>query len=162
VYGLLKLNLKEAQNFGIELARRWIASNYCGWLATGGFAKHDGPTEGIMFEKHDAHKLGAPGDGGEYDVQDGFGWSNGVLLSFLMHVGSNMTAPTDCPHIPQSIQVSIQAQQPAKVLQSLHKTDIFKYNTTNIQAICVIHGKLRPFNVSYPMISSSLSWINCL
>ena len=28
-------------------------------------------------------QIGLPGGGGEYDVQEGFGWSNGVLLHFL-------------------------------------------------------------------------------
>lgn len=28
-------------------------------------------------------QIGFPGGGGEYDVQEGFGWSNGVLLHFL-------------------------------------------------------------------------------
>jgi len=36
-----------------------------------------------MFEKYDVIRIGFPGGGGEYDVQEGFGWSNGVLLHFL-------------------------------------------------------------------------------
>ena len=28
-------------------------------------------------------QIGLPGGGGEYDVQEGFGWSNGVVLHFL-------------------------------------------------------------------------------
>ena len=28
-------------------------------------------------------QIGLPGGGGEYEVQEGFGWSNGVLLHFL-------------------------------------------------------------------------------
>ena len=37
-----------------------------------------------MFEKIDVtHEDGLPGGGGEYPVQTGFGWSNGVILEFL-------------------------------------------------------------------------------
>ena len=28
-------------------------------------------------------QMGLPGGGGEYDVQEGFGWSNGVAMQFL-------------------------------------------------------------------------------
>ena len=36
-----------------------------------------------MFEKYDVEQVGLPGGGGEYEVQEGFGWSNGVILEFL-------------------------------------------------------------------------------
>ena len=35
-----------------------------------------------MFEKYDVRRVG-PGSGGEYDVQTGFGWTNGVAISLL-------------------------------------------------------------------------------
>lgn len=31
-----------------------------------------------------------PGSGGEYVVQDGFGWTNGVILDLLMHYGDRL------------------------------------------------------------------------
>ena len=39
-------------------------------------------TDGLMFEKYDVRRVG-PGSGGEYDVQTGFGWTNGVAISLL-------------------------------------------------------------------------------
>lgn len=36
-----------------------------------------------LFEKYDVVSLGKFGGGGEYPLQDGFGWTNGVLLAFL-------------------------------------------------------------------------------
>ena len=37
-----------------------------------------------MFEKTDVrYANGRPGSGGEYEVQAGFGWANGVVLDFL-------------------------------------------------------------------------------
>ncbi|KAI3642204.1 hypothetical protein MP228_011759 [Amoeboaphelidium protococcarum] len=36
-----------------------------------------------MYEKYDVTRIGVPGIGGEYVVQDGFGWTNGVVLDYL-------------------------------------------------------------------------------
>ncbi|KAJ8675851.1 hypothetical protein QAD02_011637 [Eretmocerus hayati] len=38
---------------------------------------------GKMFEKYDTANQGESGGGGEYKAQDGFGWTNGVILQFL-------------------------------------------------------------------------------
>jgi len=40
-----------------------------------------------MFEKYDVTGVGLPGGGGEYDVQLGFGWTNGVVIDFLNMYG---------------------------------------------------------------------------
>ena len=36
-----------------------------------------------MMEKFNVTVQGAPGGGGEYDIQTGFGWTNGVVLDLL-------------------------------------------------------------------------------
>ena len=36
-----------------------------------------------MLEKFSADEVGVPGGGGEYEVQEGFGWTNGVTLDLL-------------------------------------------------------------------------------
>jgi len=54
------------------LIRAWVNSNYCGWR------RH-----GTMFEKYDAQVPGERAAGGEYLPQDGFGWTNGVVLDFI-------------------------------------------------------------------------------
>ncbi len=38
---------------------------------------------GKLFEKYDVEHTQALATGGEYDVQDGFGWTNGVLLKLM-------------------------------------------------------------------------------
>lgn len=55
-----------------EIARRWIAVNTRVYRATG-----------RMMEKYDVEDLSKPSGGGEYPTQDGFGWTNGVLLKLL-------------------------------------------------------------------------------
>ena len=43
-----------------------------------------------MYEKYDAIEPGMYGSGGEYSVQLGFGWSNGVALSFIEQFSSGV------------------------------------------------------------------------
>jgi alpha,alpha-trehalase len=55
-----------------EGARRWVANN----LAV--YRQH-----GRLLEKYNVVTPGLAGAGGEYEVQDGFGWTNAVLLRLL-------------------------------------------------------------------------------
>ena len=36
-----------------------------------------------MIEKYDVHGRSGIGGGGEYPLQDGFGWTNGVLAALI-------------------------------------------------------------------------------
>ena len=46
-----------------DIAERFVNTVYVGWLKTN-----------YIFEKYDADNLGVYGGGGEYVVQEGFGW----------------------------------------------------------------------------------------
>lgn len=48
---------------------------------------------GVNFEKYDARIVGKSGSGGEYGLQTGFGWTNGVVLSLLDEFGEEMGVP---------------------------------------------------------------------
>ena len=48
-----------------------------------------------MFEKMNVIS-GSPGAGGEYPIQTGFGWSNGVILDILMLVPDLAPTPSAC------------------------------------------------------------------
>ena len=50
-----------------------------------------------MFEKYNAIDVGQPGQGGEYAVQDGFGWTNGVVLRYLHLYGGALKLSGPCP-----------------------------------------------------------------
>ncbi|CAD8070968.1 unnamed protein product [Paramecium sonneborni] len=52
--------------------------------------------KGYMFEKYDATNIGTSGGGGEYEVQTGFGWTNGVVIWILNTFGQQLILPT-CP-----------------------------------------------------------------
>ncbi|KAM6932787.1 LOW QUALITY PROTEIN: trehalase [Lycodopsis pacificus] len=79
--GLHKLPSEDAKQLAFDLAQRWIKTN---WLA---HMKYD-----AMFEKYDVNGDGKPGGGGEYEVQLGFGWTNGVALQLLDQYGATLTS----------------------------------------------------------------------
>lgn len=49
-----------------------------------------------MFEKFSIRDIDSGGRGGEYTVQAGFGWTNGVALWVANNFGGKLVAPT-CP-----------------------------------------------------------------
>jgi len=55
-----------------EGARRWFENNLDVYRTTG-----------RLLEKYNVEEIGGPTGGGEYAVQNGFGWTNGVPLRFL-------------------------------------------------------------------------------
>ncbi|KAJ8927267.1 hypothetical protein NQ314_020268 [Rhamnusium bicolor] len=69
---LKKTDAPDAQKIAETFARRWVDSNIRGYNENK-----------EMFEKYDALHSGQYGGGGEYTVQSGFGWSNGVALSLI-------------------------------------------------------------------------------
>lgn len=60
----------------VEGAERWVANNLCIYRGTG-----------ELYEKYNVESVGSIAAGGEYEVQDGFGWTNAVLLRFLDELG---------------------------------------------------------------------------
>ncbi|CAH0719622.1 unnamed protein product, partial [Brenthis ino] len=78
--GLDRSGNNEAKQLAREQAKIWIRSNYIGYS-----------TWQKMFEKYSAVQPGHQGGGGEYQVQDGFGWTNGVILELLQRYGNELT-----------------------------------------------------------------------
>lgn len=62
----------------LDLARRWTALNEKVYKDTG-----------KMLEKYNVEDLSLEAGGGEYPVQDGFGWSNGVYLAMKKYIKDN-------------------------------------------------------------------------
>ncbi|KYQ89897.1 Trehalase precursor [Tieghemostelium lacteum] len=87
---LYHLNGESTKYMANDLINRWVTTNYCGWKDT---LQSSG---GMMFEKYDALNVGVPGGGGEYVVQDGFGWTNGVILYLLNKFSSSITLTSQC------------------------------------------------------------------
>ncbi|KAK0074505.1 hypothetical protein PV325_008247 [Microctonus aethiopoides] len=70
-----------AQRLAFELSERWVRSNFKAFNVT-----H------CMYEKYDATVSGGGGTGGEYEVQLGFGWSNGLVMDLIDKYGDRLTA----------------------------------------------------------------------
>jgi alpha,alpha-trehalase len=69
-------------DLAMDLRTKWVRTNYCFYAANQ-----------YMSEKYSAVS-DAAGKGGEYTDQEGFGWTNGVLLDFLTAIGANATTPS--------------------------------------------------------------------
>ncbi len=66
-------------------AERWMKTNIDHFKATG-----------RLVEKYDIESIGTKaGGGGEYPLQDGFGWTNGVLLRFLNMYNTDESQTSD-------------------------------------------------------------------
>ena len=68
-FGLKKYGYSNLAN---DIARRWIT------LATNVYQR-----SGKLLEKYNVEDMSLLSGGGEYEVQDGFGWTNGVILAFI-------------------------------------------------------------------------------
>ncbi|KAI2628328.1 glycoside hydrolase family 37 protein [Xylaria nigripes] len=103
------------QDLALALAQRYLDSTFCTWRSTGGSTDElprlggisDPDAQGIMFEKYSDAAINAVGGGGEYEVVEGFGWSNGVLIWTVDTFGNKLTRP-DCgdltPSSPESLK----------------------------------------------------------
>ncbi|XP_045412298.1 trehalase [Lemur catta] len=81
IRGLAKSSSPRAQEVAFQLAQNWIRTNFDVYSQTS-----------AMYEKYDISNGGQPGGGGEYEVQEGFGWTNGVVLMLLDRYGDRLTS----------------------------------------------------------------------
>ena len=92
----------ETQEVALDIAQRYVDSAFCTWRTTGGATSNLPKLEsveegddygGAMFEKYNSTDITAFGGGGEYEVQLGFGWSNGVLIWIGDEFGADLQLP---------------------------------------------------------------------
>ncbi|XP_062894807.1 trehalase isoform X1 [Mobula hypostoma] len=81
IEGLAKSKSERGQRIAFQQAQKWIQSS---WRL---YKKHQ-----AMYEKYDVNSDSQPGGGGEYNVQVGFGWTNGVVLQLLDEYGDQLTS----------------------------------------------------------------------
>ncbi|ERE75008.1 trehalase [Cricetulus griseus] len=81
--GLAKSDSPRTREVAFQLAQNWIRTNFKVYSQTS-----------AMYEKYDISNGGHPGGGGEYEVQEGFGWTNGLALVLLDHYGDQLTSGT--------------------------------------------------------------------
>jgi alpha,alpha-trehalase len=73
--------------------------------------QHTYDREKKLVEKYDVSSTGTGGGGGEYPLQDGFGWSNGVTLKML-----DLVCPKEkpCDSVPENQPAANDDAAPAK------------------------------------------------
>ncbi|XP_070283061.1 trehalase isoform X2 [Myotis yumanensis] len=81
IRGLARSPSPRTQEVAFQLAQNWIQTNFRVYSQTS-----------AMYEKYDISSGGQPGGGGEYEVQEGFGWTNGVVLMLLDHYGDRLSS----------------------------------------------------------------------
>ena len=80
---IILMLLNYDKNLSLSIARNFFNSVFEGWR------RHS-----VFYEKYDATKPGERGSGGEYTVQSGFGWTNGVALQLLSIFKDDIIKPT--------------------------------------------------------------------
>lgn len=82
VLGLERTNIPEAQDLAFQIASKRVEGSFNNFIA-----------KGHMFEKYDALSSMRIGGGGEYEIQIGFGWTNGVVMDFLNMYNKRLVSP---------------------------------------------------------------------
>ena len=73
-----------------KIVQAWITNNYCGYQTPQTLP--NGDVVHSLVEKYAVNQdKGVSGHGGEYTVQVGFGWTNGVALNFIAKNGDWLT-----------------------------------------------------------------------
>ncbi|XP_034249125.1 trehalase-like isoform X2 [Thrips palmi] len=103
IQGLHNTGDHGAQRLALELARRWLAANYKGFMEN-----HQ------MYEKYEVEIVGRCGGGGEYAPQAGFGWTNGVCFELLDQYGLIASSKDD----PELLTYEILIEAEDKVLEA--------------------------------------------
>lgn len=82
VSGLNKTKNANAERVAFNVAKTYVKAALV--------SCDDGTDKCLMYEKYDPEESGMAGGGGEYEVQVGFGWSNGVLIDFISLYGDDI------------------------------------------------------------------------
>lgn len=102
IEALRQSNDIRVQEAAFRLADKWIQTNYFVFVRSGG----------KMFEKYNVESFKSrAGGGGEYEVQEGFGWSNGVMLDLLLRYGDRLRAPPVPEVVYETVDVAPVAPQ---------------------------------------------------
>ncbi|ESU11608.1 hypothetical protein FGSG_05622 [Fusarium graminearum PH-1] len=99
-FGIRDPSFVEVRRLALRLGQRYLDSTFCTWYATGGSTSEtpklqstSDEEEGIMFEKYADNATNVAGGGGEYEVVEGFGWTNGVLIWAVDEFKNRLTRP---------------------------------------------------------------------
>ena len=97
--------IKSAQKFTHENASKCTHNNITGNLITKNCTLHI--IIFITFSQYNCTGSGVPGGGGEYIIQSGFGWTNGVALDLINSYYATQSTPN-----PPSVTTSSSSSSP--------------------------------------------------
>jgi alpha,alpha-trehalase len=83
---LLNSEVAQGRMLARKMTRNWLRATYCGWSVNNS-----------LYEKYDVRRAGQAGSGGEYTVQEGFGWTNGVTMKLAEMYADHEMVIGDCP-----------------------------------------------------------------
>ena len=116
------------QDLALNLTQRYLDSAFCTWRVTGGSTPDLPRLEGLgedavgtIFEKYNSTTTNAAGGGGEYEVVEGFGWSNGVLIWAGDVFGQELQTPR-CGNITAA-DVDPGSKRKRSAMMMMHKRD---------------------------------------
>ncbi|KAJ6444856.1 trehalase precursor [Purpureocillium lavendulum] len=119
---------RDLHALALRLAQRYLDSTFCTWYATGGSTSETPKLQGApadavgaMFEKYSDASTNVAGGGGEYEVVEGFGWTNGVLIWAADTFATELQRP-DCGDI-QAANVHGGAARRKRSAVELHPRD---------------------------------------
>ncbi|CAG9855039.1 unnamed protein product [Phyllotreta striolata] len=149
IVGLHNTGDEYAKRLAYEIAERWVRTNYIAFNETG-----------VMFEKYDATVPGGYGGGGEYDVQIGFGWTNGVIMDLLYRYADKLAV--EDPHPVVENVASSLFSSPSSGISSITTaliallvsvtagfTGVLLYKRRNQKQTQQVDGKKKPFTARY-------------
>uniref|UniRef100_A0A7E4WAJ8 Trehalase n=1 Tax=Panagrellus redivivus TaxID=6233 RepID=A0A7E4WAJ8_PANRE len=95
IEGLRRSGSGRMQQKAYQIAEKWVLSNFLVWSKSS-----------KMYEKYDVDRtLPDAGTGGEYEVQDGFGWSNGVVMDLMVTYSDRMLYFDDSDDFVDTVSV---------------------------------------------------------
>lgn len=134
IIGLNNTGDESAQRLAFEISEKWVRSNYKAYNDTIAMYEKvvcEHPSQSCVYLtlvfQYDATVPGGHGGGGEYELQLGFGWTNGVVMDLLNKYG----------HILQLEDVPLPPPAPAKQSAMINSPSSMGQVATGLLALMV-------------------------
>lgn len=92
---------------------------------------------GNMFEKESMFDIDVSGSGGEYTVQAGFGWTNGIVLWAAANYGAVLSSPV-CPPVNTTSTSMAMSFAQAEALEKRYRRALARRSVARGQAAAVV------------------------
>ncbi|KAG7160209.1 Trehalase-like 1 [Homarus americanus] len=104
-----------AEKLAFSFAREWVLNVYKSYLNT---KPHK------MLEKYLVTEVGKSGSGGEYNTQEGFGWTNAVIMKFLSIYGHKIRTKEVFDPAPLIVGILLMVVSLVSVASYMHRVRV--------------------------------------